>query len=79
MVRSLEDSLAHPASFRASSRACCNESVNAMPCQAMSNAVPWSTDVRMIGRPRVTLTPVSNASSFIGAWPWSWYMHTIAS
>ena len=57
----------------------CSESVKATPCQAMSNAVPWSTDVRMIGRPSVTLTPVSNASSFIGPCPWSWYMHTIAS
>ena len=53
--------------------------MKATPCQAMSNAVPWSTDVRMIGRPSVTLTPESKASSFIGPWPWSWYMHTIAS
>ena len=45
----------------------------------MSNAVPWSTDVRTTGRPIVMLTPLSNASSFIGVWPWSWYMHTMAS
>jgi hypothetical protein len=31
----------------------------AMSLPAMSKAVPWSTDVRMIGRPRVTLTPDS--------------------
>jgi len=45
----------------------------------MSYAVPWSTDVRTMGSPTVTFTPVSKASSFIGAWPWSWYMQTIAS
>ena len=31
----------------------------AMPLPAMSNAVPWSTEVRTIGRPSVTLTPES--------------------
>ncbi len=31
----------------------------AMPWPAMSNAVPWSTEVRTIGRPSVTLTPES--------------------
>ena len=29
----------------------------ASPRQAMSNAVPWSTEVRMNGRPIVTFTP----------------------
>ena len=33
----------------------------AIPFPAISKAVPWSTDVRMIGRPRVTLTPESKA------------------
>ncbi len=28
----------------------------AMPFQAMSKAVPWSTEVRMKGSPKVTLT-----------------------
>ena len=41
----------------------------ATPCPAMSNAVPCSTDVRMIGSPTVTLTPSSNAISFIGTCP----------
>ena len=27
----------------------------------------------------MTLTPLSKASSFIGMWPWSWYMHTSRS
>ena len=31
----------------------------AMPLPAMSKAVPWSTEVRMIGRPSVMLTPES--------------------
>ena len=31
--------------------------MKALPCQAMSKAVPWSTDVRMMGSPSVTLTP----------------------
>ena len=29
---------------------------SALPVPAISNAVPWSTEVRMIGRPSVTLT-----------------------
>ena len=33
----------------------------AMPRPAMSNAVPWSTEVRTIGRPSVTLTPGERA------------------
>ena len=35
----------------------------------MSKAVPWSTDVRTIGRPNVTLTAFPNASSLIGNQP----------
>ena len=31
----------------------------AIPLPAMSKAVPWSTEVRMMGRPTVTLTPSS--------------------
>ncbi len=38
---------------------------------AMSKAVPWSTDVRMMGSPSVTLTALPNASSFTGISPWS--------
>ena len=39
---------------------------------AMSKAVPWSTDVRMIGNPSVTFTESPKASSFTGTSPWSW-------
>ncbi len=34
---------------------------SAMPLPAISKAVPWSTEVRMIGRPSVMLTPESGA------------------
>ena len=37
----------------------------------MSNAVPWSGLVRMIGYPIVTFTARSKASSFTGMSPWS--------
>src|SRR5215208_1372041 len=42
---------------------------SAVPVPAMSNAVPWSTDVRTIGRPRVTLTARPKATSLIGINP----------
>ena len=51
----------------------------ALPVPAMSKAVPWSTEVRSIGRPSETLTAVSNATSLIGMWPWSWYCATTRS
>ena len=35
----------------------------------MSNAVPWSTEVLMIGKPIVTFTAWPNASSFTGINP----------
>src|SRR5690606_21464418 len=38
----------------------------ARPVPAMSNAVPWSGEVRTNGRPSVTLTPSSNASVLSG-------------
>ena len=41
----------------------------ATPCQAMSNAVPWSTDVRTMGNPRVTVTLRSKPWVLIGMWP----------
>ena len=61
-----------------------------MPRPAMSKAVPWSTEVRTIGRPSVMLTPLSASqvpvagltlkpSSFTGMCPWSWYIATTAS
>lgn len=43
----------------------------ALACQAMLKAVPWSGDVRMMGRPSVTLTPVSKATILKGMSPWS--------
>ena len=43
----------------------------ASPLPAMSNAVPWSGEVRTNGRPSVTLTPVSKASVLAGMRPWS--------
>ena len=48
-------------------------------CPAMSNAVPWSTLVRMIGRPSVVWQALSKASSLTGMSPWSWYMATTPS
>src|SRR5262245_40633544 len=42
---------------------------SARPVQAMSNAVPWSTEVRMIGSPSVTFTPLSKASILNGMCP----------
>ena len=38
---------------------------------AMSKAVPWSGEVRTIGRPSVTLTPSSKCSVFSGISAWS--------
>ena len=52
---------------------------SAMPWPAMSNAVPWSTDVRITGRPTVMFTPDSMPSTLTGPWPWSWYIATIRS
>ena len=37
-----------------------------MPWPAISNAVPWSTDVRMIGSPSVILTPDSASHRPVG-------------
>ena len=42
---------------------------SAMLLRAMSNAVPWSTDVRMMGSPIVTFTDLPNATSFTGTRP----------
>ena len=43
--------------------------ISALPCQAMSKAVPWSGEVLMIGKPSVTFTAESNASAFNGISP----------
>src|SRR5687768_17309233 len=68
-----------PAAYDRASRAASFTASNmlvglAFPRQAISNAVPWSTDVRIIGKPRVTFTPRSKASILRGIRPWSWYM-----
>lgn len=41
-------------------------------CPAISNAVPWSTLVRIKGKPSVQFTPSSIPSSLTGMSPWSW-------
>ena len=52
---------------------------SAAPVPAMSNAVPWSTLVRITGSPTVTLTPASMPRTFTGPCPWSWYIATTRS
>src|SRR5581483_10655698 len=44
---------------------------SARPVPAMSNAVPWSTEVRRIGKPSVMLTAVSKPACLITGRPWS--------
>src|SRR5262249_1136973 len=41
----------------------------ATPWPAMSKAGPWAGEGRMIGRPGVRFTAVSNSISLIGMWP----------
>ena len=72
IVRALPRQLRARARCAASSTAAIMLDGSAMFRPAMSNAVPWSTDVRMIGRPSVTLTDSPNARSFTGISPWSW-------
>ena len=38
----------------------------------ISNAVPWSTDVLINGRPKVIFTPLPKERALNGAKPWSW-------
>ncbi len=44
---------------------------SARPVPAISNAVPWSGEVRTNGRPSVTLTAWSKAMVLIGISAWS--------
>src|SRR5690606_37505589 len=67
------------ASRAARSRAAESEAALALPVPAMSNAVPWSVEVRTNGRPRVTFTARSNANVLMGMRAWSWYMAITAS
>src|SRR5439155_21272588 len=48
----------------------------APPFHARSNAVPWSTELRTNGRPRVTLAAPPMPPLFAGINPWSWYIAT---
>ena len=63
---------AHRAASRAAScRAAMRLVGRAMPCPAMSKAVPWSGEVRTKGSPSVTLTASSKAIVLIGTRAWS--------
>ena len=44
---------------------------SATPLPAMSKAVPWSTDVRIIGSPKVTFTDAPNDSALTAIVAWS--------
>ena len=46
---------------------------------ARSNAVPWSTEVRMMGRPRVMFTVSPKEVCLMAGSPWSWYIASTAS
>src|ERR1044072_509367 len=57
----------------------------AIPLPAISKAVPWSTEVRMMGSPIVMFTPFTLSICFFSAFhlkpvslngicPWSWYI-----
>ena len=59
--------------------AVCRLAGSALPCPAMSNAVPWSGLVRTKGRPSVMLTPWSRPRYLTGIRPWSWYCATTTS
>src|SRR5574343_42074 len=52
---------------------------SALPVPASSSAVPWSTEVRMMGRPSVTLMPLPKVAYLSAVRPWSWYMARTAS
>ena len=46
---------------------------------AISRATPWSTDVLMIGTPRVILVIEPKLRAFMTGNTWSWYMPRYAS
>src|SRR5690606_19831169 len=52
---------------------------SARPVPARSSAVPWSTEVRTMGRPRVMLTALPKPLYLSTGRPWSWYMASTAS
>src|SRR5690606_2536000 len=55
-----------PVSLSASRMAARKLAVEPLPLPAISKAVPWSGEVRTIGRPSVTFTAASNATVLIG-------------
>ena len=52
---------------------------SARPVPARSSAVPWSTEVRTIGSPSVTLTPPPKLACLSTGRPWSWYIASTQS
>src|ERR1039458_7636489 len=46
----------------------------AMPFPAISKAVPWPTEVRMIGKPARSVTTSPKLRSLDAILAWSWYM-----
>jgi hypothetical protein len=63
----------------ASKMASLKELVLAIPFPAISYAVPWSGDVRILFNPAVKLTPSPKDNVLKGIKPWSWYVAIIAS
>ena len=53
--------------------------ISMRPLPASVKAVPWSTEVRSMGKPSVTLTPVPKLACLSTGSPWSWYMANTAS
>ena len=51
--------------------ACCRLPVSATPLPAIPYAVPWSTEVRIMGSPSVTLTMLPKAPCLMTGSPWS--------
>ena len=65
---------------RAASRSAASRlPASARPVPARSSAVPWSTEVRTIGSPSVTLTAWPKPACLSTGSPWSWYMASTAS
>src|SRR5262245_55144812 len=75
----LAEALAHVARVIACSIAALRLPDSAWPLPASESAVPWSTEVRMIGRPSVTLTAEPKPASLSAGKPWSWYIASTTS
>ncbi len=55
------------------------DEASALPCPAMSSAVPWSGEVRGNGSPSVTFTALPKLATLIAVMPTSWYGAMTAS